>query len=171
MVISFWISYFEWPFFPSTVHWAPVIDDESSTDMCGTWEASFLFRPWITLTPILQNLYISPNPLAKKYSCLTFPLCFCHVVGICNTFVCKILWIASQCLLFPYVWGAARWCVWRSFFDPRLGAWLSPLGVTINYTHIRSLGQESLVSLKRWWAIVITWICLKRVTQILHICV
>ena len=80
----------------------------------------FYFDPEKLWHPSLQTPYISSNLLAK-YSSFTFPRCFCHIVGICSIFLGKRLRVASQCLLFPYIWGAARWCVWRSTLDPAWG--------------------------------------------------
>ena len=46
------------------------------------------FDPEKLWHPTLQTYHISPNLLAK-YSSLIFPVCFCHIVGICSTFLAK----------------------------------------------------------------------------------
>ena len=104
--------------------------------MCDTWEASFLLWPWKTLTPNCTNSIYFSKPTGKiqfSYSAVLFLSCCWDMLHIIwpNFASSKPVSAISLCMGFCQVVSLTEH-LW-----PRLGACLSRLGVTINYTYPR----------------------------------
>ena len=87
---------------------------------------------------------ILPN-LLTKHSSLTFSLCFYLIVGICGTFwhnlaSSKPMFAISLCM------GCCQVVCLSEHLWPRLAAWLSRLGVTINCCTLCNPGNHSYIA-------------------------
>ena len=130
-MVSFWIPYFQYPFFPSTVGTS---DRKRHPLICVTHRRlHFYFDPEKRLHPTLQTSHISPNLLAK-YSSLTFPICFCILLGYVALFW-QNLASSKPMSAISLGMGCCQVVCLTERPWPRLGAWLCRLGVTINCDH------------------------------------
>ena len=147
-MVSFWIPYFQYPSFPSTVGTS---DRKRHPLICVTHRRlHFYFDPEKLLHPTLQTSHISPNLLAK-YSSLTFPICFCILLGYVvlfwqNLASSKPMSAISLCM------GCCQVVCLTERPWTRLGAWLCRLGVTINW-RITSWGTKIVIHGKLYIAI------------------
>ena len=130
MVISFWISYFQWPFFPSTlgtsdwrrvIHWYVWhVGGFISISTLKNFDTQF-YKIYIFHQTYWQNtvlfLFLS-----------VFVMLLGYVTHFLQNFVnSKPMSAISLCM------GCCQVVCLTEHLWPRLGAWFSPLGVTINW--------------------------------------